>query len=240
MEFDTSRMISLNGSNWQLWKRRMVDLLYCNDMHAPILGESSKPETMSKQDWDLLNRKVVGHIRLWVDDSLYNYISNETSAYSLWKKLEELYERKTNEDKLFLVRRLINLRYEEGTSMGSHLSEMQGIMNRLSSMQIVLEDELQALLVLSSLPDNRVKLVESLNNNSGSEKLSVDMVKSSLLNEEAMRMALGSLAIESDVLITNNRGRNRQRRDIQCYYCKKMGHKKVECRKWKKEQRNDN
>lgn len=181
---------------------------------------------------------------------LYQYISDETSAYSLWKKLEELFERKTNENKLFLVKKLINLKYDEGTSISSHLSEVQSIMNQLSSMKIVLDDELQALLLLSSLPDDWVRLVESLSNNDSSEKLSIDKVKSSLLNEELMRMALGSLAIESDFLKTKIQGRSRKdnsdcgeparknRRENQCYYCKKMGHKKVECRKWKKDQYN--
>lgn len=130
MELDSSWLISLDGSsNWQIWKTRMEDLLYCNNLHAPINGESNKPENMSKEDWDLLNRRAVAYIRLWVDDSSYQYISDETSAYSLWKKL---YERKTNENKLFLVRKLINLKYEEVISVSSHLSEMQSIMNQLS------------------------------------------------------------------------------------------------------------
>lgn len=126
----------------------------------------------------------------------------------------------------------MNLKYEEGTSsISSHFSQMQSIINQLSSMEVVLDDELQALLLLSSLPDNYcVRLVESLNDISSSEKLSMNEVKNSLLNEELMRMALGSLALESDVLVTKNVGSNskgnnncsesgrKSRREIQCYY----------------------
>lgn len=173
----------------------MEDLLYGNNLEAPINGESSKPQNMRKEDWNLLNRRTERIFALRVYDSLYQYISDETSAYSLWKKLEELYERKTNENKLFLVKKLMNLKYEEGTSsISSHFSQMQSILNQLSSMEVVLNDELQALLLLSSLPDNCVRLVESLNYISSSEKLSLNEVKSSLLNEELMRMALGSFS----------------------------------------------
>lgn len=103
MELDSSWMFSLDGSSkWQIWKRRMEDLLYSNNLEAPINGESSKPQHMRKEDWNLLNRRTVAYIRLGVDDSLYQYISDETSAYSLWKKLEELFERKNEWEQTFL------------------------------------------------------------------------------------------------------------------------------------------
>ena len=53
LEFDTSRMVSLNESHWKLGKRRMEDL-YCNEMHAPILGESNKPENYERRKLGLI------------------------------------------------------------------------------------------------------------------------------------------------------------------------------------------
>lgn len=50
-----------------------------------------------------------------------------------------------------------------------------------------------------------MRLVESLSYNDSREKLTIDKVKSSLLNAELMRTPLGSLAIES-----KNLGRNRK------------------------------
>lgn len=129
---------------------------------GPLQGDSAKPEDMKQEDWKKFDRKAIGFIRQWLDDSVFHLVSNENSAHSLWKKLESLYERKTAGNKAFLIRKLVNLKYKEGTSIAEHLNEMQSIVNQLSSMKMALDDELQALLLLSSLPESWETLVVSL------------------------------------------------------------------------------
>ena len=55
-----------------------------------------------------------------------------------------------------------------------------------------LEDELQALLLLSSLPKSWDILFVSLSNSAPDGKLTMDGVKASLLNEETKRKEIGS------------------------------------------------
>ena len=55
--------------------------------------------------------KLVVFIRQWVDDNVLNHISDETHARTLWQKLEELYARKEDTNKMFLIKQLMNLRY---------------------------------------------------------------------------------------------------------------------------------
>lgn len=76
-----------------------------------------------------------------MDDSIFHLVSTETTTHSLWKKLGGLYERKTAGNKAFLIRKLVNLKYKGGTSVAEHLNEMQSIVNQLSSMKMVLDDE---------------------------------------------------------------------------------------------------
>ena len=93
-----------------------------------------------------------GFIRQWVDDNVLNHIIEETHARTLWQKVEELYARKEGTNKMFLIKKLICLRYKEGTPIADHVNEFQGIINQLSSMGITFEDEVRALLLLGSLP----------------------------------------------------------------------------------------
>ena len=81
------RMISLNGSNWVTWKTKMADLLYCKDLYGPVEGEKNKPLGMTDDGWTSINRKTVGFIRQWIDDSVFHHVSTETSAQAL---LEEI------------------------------------------------------------------------------------------------------------------------------------------------------
>ena len=80
----------------------------------------------------------------------------------------------------------MNLKYKEGASIAEHLNEMQSITNQLSSMKISLNDELQALLLLSSLPESWETLVVSLSN-SAPDVVTMSQVTSSLLNKELKR-----------------------------------------------------
>ena len=97
-------MISLNGSNWTIWKAKMEDLVYCKDLYVLILGVSAKTKDMSDDDWKKLDRKAAGFIRQWLDDSVFHHVSTETSAASLWQKLQGLYKKKTTCNKIFLIR----------------------------------------------------------------------------------------------------------------------------------------
>ena len=53
-------------------------------------------------------------------------------------------------DKAFLIRWLVHLKYKENGLIVEHLNGVQSIINQLSSMKMTLDDELQALLLLSS------------------------------------------------------------------------------------------
>ena len=47
----------------------------------------------------------------------------------------------------------MNLKLKDGNFIVKHLSDFQSLVNQLATMKMVLDDEFQALLLLSSLPD---------------------------------------------------------------------------------------
>jgi len=97
--------------------------------------------------------KAATMIRQWIDINIFNHISKEMKADALWKKLEAMYEKNTSRNKASIIRILVNLKYKDGKSMTEHTSDFQGLVNQLATMKMPLEDELQVLLLLSSLPD---------------------------------------------------------------------------------------
>lgn len=247
---NTSRMITLNGPNYDLWKSKMEDLLYVKNFHQPVFG-TEKPNDKSDDDWTLLHRQVCGYIRQWVDDNVLNHIIGETHARTLWIKLEQLYARKTGNNKMFLIKQLLALKYTDGTSMTDHLNNFQGIMNQLSSMGIKFDEEVQGLLLLGSLPDSWEILRMSLSNSAPDGVISMDLAKSSVLNEEMRRKSQGTSTTHSDVLVSESRGRSKSRgpkgrdqsrsksrgkyKNIECHHCGQKGHVKKFCWQLKKE-----
>ena len=95
-----------------------------------------------------------------------------------------LYERKTTQNIAFVARKLVNLKLKEGRSVAENLSEFQDLVNQMVTMKLIIDDELQALLFLSSLLDNWEILVVSLSNSTPNGVLQLAMVKDSLFNDK--------------------------------------------------------
>ncbi|KAL6179251.1 hypothetical protein ACLB2K_050767 [Fragaria x ananassa] len=148
MEGSRSTMVRLNNSNWITWKPRMEDILYCKDLHEPIEGVEAKTEGTLDANWKKMNRKAIGHIREWVDDSVFHHVANETDAHELWKKLESLFEKKTAAKKAFLIKEFVNMKYSDDVRVTKHLNNFQSTINQLTTMGMAINDELQALLSL--------------------------------------------------------------------------------------------
>ncbi|PKI66050.1 hypothetical protein CRG98_013545 [Punica granatum] len=95
----------------------------CRDRYNPIEGDSAKPKDKDDKAWEQANRKTIGLIQQWIDNSIYHHVVQETNAKVLWDKLVNLYARKTPQNEAFLVKRLIHLRYRDGeTKLGCKLS----------------------------------------------------------------------------------------------------------------------
>ena len=83
----------------------------------------------------------------------FHHVATKTNAQTLWKNIEKMYLRKTTQNKTFIIRKLVNLKYKEWRSVEEHLSDFQDLVNQLVTVKLVLEDELQALIFLSSSTD---------------------------------------------------------------------------------------
>ena len=200
-------MIKLSASNYSIWNLMMEDDLYWKDLHDPIKSDSTKFSDMLNRNFEKLNRKTIGCIRQYIDVSVFHHVSQETTVETFWEKLRSLYEKKTAQNKAFIARKLVNLKLKEGKSIAEHLSEFQDLVNQMVTMKLVIDDELQALLLLSSLPDSWETLIVSLSNSAPNGVLQLAIVKDSLLNEETRRNNMGKDIAYT--LVTKNRGRSK-------------------------------
>ena len=234
----------------------MKDLLYVKDYYRPVFLEA-KMDSKSEDEWKISHLQACGFIRQFVEDNTLNHISDVEDGRLLWKKLEELYGRKESVNKMLLIKRLMHMRYPNGSSMADHLSNFQGVVNELTGMGISFEEEVQALLLLGSLPESWETLKVNLCNTAPGGVVTWELVKAKLLNEEA-RHGSSMEANHVDVLATDARGRRLDRDqgksasssgrsksrpksskstrpNVECFHCHKKGHMRKDCWKLKKE-----
>ncbi|KAB2629362.1 hypothetical protein D8674_034157 [Pyrus ussuriensis x Pyrus communis] len=207
----------------------MEDMVYCKNLHEPIEGINSKPTNMSDANWTKMNRKTIGTIRQWVDESIYHH-----------KKLESLFEKKTDAHKVFLIKELVNVKYADDVSVTEHLNNFQNVINQVATMGLNIKEELLALLLMGSLPDIWETFVVIVNNSASNGVLSMDAVKDIMFNEETRRKASGAVA--GQLFVTKKSGKNscEMRFNGNCHYYGEKGHMKKHYCKWKKEQKDGN
>ena len=81
----------------------MKDLLIQQGVHNALLGKAKKPEKMSGENWEEIDEKVVNAIRLNLGDEVIHNILEAKTAKRIWKKLEGLYKRKNQTNKLYVI-----------------------------------------------------------------------------------------------------------------------------------------
>jgi gag-polypeptide of LTR copia-type len=95
--------------------------------------------------------------------------------------------------------------------MQEHLSDLNTITSQLESVGITFDNEVLALVILSSLPDNWDSLVMAVSNSSGSNVLKFEDVVGVILDEDTQRKNNSSGDISSTALNTKERGRSSKR-----------------------------
>ena len=145
---------------------------------------------MSDEEWKKLDYKIKHTIRLCVSNSILLNISGEAKMKDLWDKLRTLYQSKSIVIKLFLQKKLYNLRMKDGDSVTKHLNAFNTVVSQLSSVDIKISDEDKCINLLCSLPDSWDSLVIEIG--SSATALQFDEIVSSLLMEEMRRKNMES------------------------------------------------
>ena len=91
---------------------QIEDYLYEKKLHLPLLG--TKLETMKDEDWNLLDRQVLGVIRLTLSRSVAHNIVKEKTIVDLMKALSSMYEKSSANNKVYQMKKLFNLKKVEG------------------------------------------------------------------------------------------------------------------------------
>eukprot|EP00253_Pinus_taeda_P008404 PITA_08404 len=106
----------------------------------------------------------------------------EATTKALWDKLGTLYQSKSLVNKLFLQKKLYNLRMKDGDSVTEHLNAFNTVVSQLASVDIKISDEDKCINLLCSLLDSWDSLVITVGSNATA--LQFDEIVLALLTEQ--------------------------------------------------------
>src|SRR4051812_40076825 len=119
------------GTSFSLWKIWMRSSLVLQGLWKAIEENFSEDLTESKK-LDLKER-ALGALFMSVTDNVLHEIAGEKFTSAAWKKLEEFYSAKLLTNRLYLKKKLYNLRMVEGTFIKQHLDEFNFIIMDLET-----------------------------------------------------------------------------------------------------------
>nr|KYP69065.1 Retrovirus-related Pol polyprotein from transposon TNT 1-94 [Cajanus cajan] len=199
---------------------------------------SNKSTSIKKEDLAEQEEKAHSLILLSLSNEVLYEVADQETACGLWLKLEKLYMTKSICNKLLLKRRLFGLHMKESTPLKEHLDEFNSILMELRDIDVKIEDEDSAMILLASLPPSYESFVNSLS--VGKDFITLEEVKSSLHLRDLRHKASASIEEPNGIgLVVTNLSKNSKKKkdkgkkkskgnhinpkDI-CNYCKEPGH----------------
>lgn len=75
---------------------------------------------MLDKEYKTFDRKYLGLLRKYIDDSVFHHVSDETMAMGAWKMLERMYASTTEVHNVFVIKRL----YRGDTSIAERVQNL--------------------------------------------------------------------------------------------------------------------
>lgn len=245
MEVERGKVPQFDGTNWDNWRFRILSVLAEKDLEAYVMQSleqfmesldkdaterqttsgtlASLKETVKKND-----RKCKAILIQYVSDSHLEYIKDKKTAYEMFNALKEVFEKTGTRNQLFYKKKLLALKFDGSTSLQTHFLAFDRLVRDLKNAGGTMTESDMVCHLLLTLPenyDNLVTAIETIND----EKLSINFVKTRLLDEELKQKGTSSFdTCESkNVAFYGNSGNYFK---FQCHHCGRRGHKRDACR----------
>lgn len=100
----------------------MEHYLYKKKFHLPPIGKN--PDLMWKDEWKILNYLALGVIQFSLVRNVIFNIMKEKMTANLLKALENVYEKPSITNKVFLICRLFDLEMSYGGYVTNHINDL--------------------------------------------------------------------------------------------------------------------
>ncbi|KAK2580008.1 hypothetical protein KPH14_010773 [Odynerus spinipes] len=230
----------LNNSNYQIWKEKVQLLLMREKVWHTV--EKVKPAAADEK-WlgeDMHARSTIG---LLVEDDQLRHIKKTTSAKEAWDSLKGYHEKASLSNIVYTLKRLCRSRLAENESMERHINGMLNMVDELEARGESIKERMVIALILGSLPDSYNTLVTALETRPEID-LTLELVKGKLLEEEQRRTNSRQNTKDVDDVALKVQHRTNQEatgtsgiktnKGTTCFFCKRLGHQKKDCYKYKK------
>lgn len=158
-KFDLDKFTGTN--DFSLWRLKMKALLVHNGLSEAI-NKNVLEATLDKKKKMDLDAKAHSAILLSLGNVVLREVAEEVTALALWNRLEGLYLNKSLANRLYQKKCLHTIHMEEGRDLRRHVDDFNKVILDLKNIDIKIEEEDHAILLLSSLPKTYEHFVDTM------------------------------------------------------------------------------
>ncbi|KAK9674731.1 Zinc knuckle [Popillia japonica] len=215
----------VDAESFQLWKFQIQILFKAHGLWEFVNGDNlltTLKNDNEKAEWHKKDAKAQKTIVTSVDKKLLMHIINCEKSKEMYDKLCKIFERDNEDEKCNLLQQFFNFKYEKGTNISTHISQLESIAHRLKTLKQPIDDNMLMSKIMTTLPEQYKHFATAWDSTQKNEKTVINLT-SRLLTEE---MRSNTPETEESVAFRSS-GKF-------CFKCKKSGHISKYCKTEKK------
>lgn len=215
----------LNGTNYFNWRYKMKMILIEKEVWNVIEDDIPNPVTDA---WKKADEKAHSTIALNVEDDQIQYIRLCKQARDAWKALMDIHEKDTANNRVFILRKIMNQRIEEGGDVEAHVIMMNELFQKMSALGgEITQDLIFSATLLGSLPESYDNLITALE--ARDQELTSSLVCTKVIGEYKRRLER-NLDVQGESV--SKFSSSAKRGSVFCHFCKEKGHQRRHCKKF--------
>src|SRR5260221_2814354 len=196
-----------------------------------------KPAIDPDKDWDAKQEIILGVLEMYCQKDVWTSVCDDskfTSCKAKWDELKCIYGGIRSMSSFNTWVALTRTALDESTPMLPQLQKLNDVRITLKNNDMKIKDLQYCFILIKALLESYSAVASTILATGEPKDLSPQKIQDRILNEEG-RWSGASVSLNKIALIKKY-GDKPDKSKVKCFYCQKLGHKRNECRKKKKDE----